>query len=616
MPATMELCCSAGSYGSDCAALDFNFDCDDAVPCIFCDEIFSVMKDEQPLLHHLSVQHKFIIGNVEQVADLRQYILYWGKLRSLNLQDYCVVFNTNSEPGAKAMSETYYLLCSKLAEDNKLRMALGQMKLKYIVEQKEKERNDVDFSRKCIYCSQIVFGGVTNCFRHLTVHHGFSLGNPDNIVYGAQLLDILEEKLHKLLCLFCEKTFKTHRMLREHMRKQQHRSLNPKNKIYDKFYLRNYLRPGTPWEEAKRDLDGESDTESFTSDRVERRRYDEHLWTDWRDDDTLPTTCLFCHYTTSKVRNGLFHHMKLHHKFDFEHITKKFGFYEQVKIVNYTRSCMVERRCMKCQVVFGTLELLQQHLSSSNHYSLPDERVWNLSRYHIPVIENDGLLCHLGDDEMNDAEIARYSSISDVMIVPEDISSHSNSVLNDSRLREEINGAEIGEMFGAVMCLFCRYTASGDYAHTQVYSHMRALHCFDFTEVMSDLSFYSQVKLINYIRYKTAKSECYFCGQVFSRMDTMEEHRVLANHVNLPDPALYEDVRWLRPVLEGDGLLQRLREAGDSDDDDPDCPDSSCQGVVFTEEVHIPPSILSNRAVLEELLENTALHTTIHDTEK
>lgn len=27
--------------------------------------------------------------------------------------------------------------------------------------------------------------------------------------------------------------------------------------------------------------------------------------------------------------------------------------------------------------------------------------------------------------------------------------------------------------------------------------------------------------------------------------------------------------RWLQPVLEGDGLLQRLREAGDSDDEDP-----------------------------------------------
>lgn len=88
------------------------------------------------------------------------------------------------------------------------------------------------------------------------------------------------------------------------------------------------------------------------------------------------------------------------------------------------------------------------------------------------------------------------------MIVPEDIVPLNDSVLRDSRLREEINGMENGEVDGAAMCLFCRYTASGDSAHVQVYSHMQALHCFDFTEVVSGLSFYSQVKLINYIRWK------------------------------------------------------------------------------------------------------------------
>ena len=62
-----------------------------------------------------------------------RYILYWGKLRHLELQDYCVVFNTSSEPGAPAATpspaNTYYLLCNKLQEDLKLRHSLMQMKL-------------------------------------------------------------------------------------------------------------------------------------------------------------------------------------------------------------------------------------------------------------------------------------------------------------------------------------------------------------------------------------------------------------------------------------------------------------------------------------------------------
>lgn len=610
----MESQSAQNGYGSDFASLDLNLDCDDAVPCIFCDEIFNVMEDEQPILHHLSTKHKFVIGNVEQVADLRQYILYWGKLRCLDLRDYCVIFNTNSEPGAKEMSETFYLLCNKLPEDNRLRMTLRQIKLKYLVEQKEKERNDRNFSRKCIYCSQIIVGGMTNCFHHLTFQHGFSLGNPDNIVFGAKLLDILQEKLLKIQCLFCEKTFKTHQLLRTHMRKQQHRSLNPKNKIYDKFYLLNYLRPGIPWEEAKRDLVRENDKESFADDWGERRQHEEQQWDDWQNDDTPSATCLFCQYTT-KVKTRLLQHMKLHHMFDFQDIMKKFSFYEQVKIVNFIRSCMAECRCLKCQLVFASPELLQDHLSQSKHCVLPDQRVWNLSRYHIPVVENDGLLCQLEDGELNDAEATSYSlSENDVPVVPEDILLHSNSVLKDSRLREEINWSESAGIFGAVMCLFCCYTASGDYAHIQVYNHMQALHCFDFTEVMQDLSFYSQVKLINYIRFKTAKSECYVCGKKFIRTYSLEEHRVIANHINLADAHLYEDNRWLQPVLEEDGLLQSLREAGDSDDEDPRHPDSSCHGVVFSERIIVPPSILSDETLRLELLENMDQHFSLSST--
>lgn len=68
---------------------------------------------------------------------------------------------------------------------------------KHVVAQKERECQDVSFSRQCIYCSEVLGGGVTSCFQHLTHQHSFSLGNPDNIVYGAELLDILHEKLKK-----------------------------------------------------------------------------------------------------------------------------------------------------------------------------------------------------------------------------------------------------------------------------------------------------------------------------------------------------------------------------------------------------------------------------------
>jgi len=37
-------------------------------------------------------------------------------------------------------------------------------------------------------------------------------------------------------------------VLKEHMRKKFHKSINPHNKAYDKFYINNYLEPEKTWE--------------------------------------------------------------------------------------------------------------------------------------------------------------------------------------------------------------------------------------------------------------------------------------------------------------------------------------------------------------------------------
>lgn len=92
--------------------------------------------------------------------------------------------------------------------------------------------------------------------------------------------------------------------------------------------------------------------------------------------------------------------------------------------------------------------------------------------------------------------------ISQQVIYPEDLQPHDDSILQDSSLREEITRTEDKEDDLVVKCLFCCYTVPGERAHLQVYSHMRTLHCFDFPEVVSGLSFYTQVKLVNYMRRK------------------------------------------------------------------------------------------------------------------
>ena len=118
-------------------------------------------------------------------------------------------------------------------------------------------------------------------FEHMNELHHFHIGHVDNLVNVHKLLDLLEEKLSRYVrisislvyayvctltlptslvcvfcccwhcycnlgvsrveCIYCEKTFKNHVVLRLHMRKKRHFRLSPRNSEWDQFYLVNYL---------------------------------------------------------------------------------------------------------------------------------------------------------------------------------------------------------------------------------------------------------------------------------------------------------------------------------------------------------------------------------------
>lgn len=68
-------------FGSDLANMSFDFLNNDPVPCILCNEIFTINHDIQILLKHLLEVHKFVIGSPEEIADFRQYVYIFYLIR-------------------------------------------------------------------------------------------------------------------------------------------------------------------------------------------------------------------------------------------------------------------------------------------------------------------------------------------------------------------------------------------------------------------------------------------------------------------------------------------------------------------------------------------------------
>ncbi|KAI1289837.1 Zinc finger protein [Halotydeus destructor] len=337
---------------------------------------------------HLVKEHSLVIANFHDVVDVGRYLRYWkDKFVTMPITEYCSIIKTNCGQDDLEQSEDYYILSPDvLPEDNKLRQQLSIDRLSRVLADQELERSDTTFKRRCLFCKKVFKKNRTNLLDHLLHDHNFSVGLPDNIVYISELLDLIEVKLEKRLCLYCEKTFTSWDVLKEHMRKKQHKLLNPENKEYDRFYLINYLEPGKDW----RNLVGDE--------RGEREFQDDHEWEDWKEDAKLTITCLFCE-KSYETFDELKQHIKTIHNLNFDHLLS-WPFYKKVKFVNYVRRCTHLAKCFYCQQSFSDVSQLYCHLTASDHCSLiPDETLWDATEYFFPTYENDELLHNLEDNE-------------------------------------------------------------------------------------------------------------------------------------------------------------------------------------------------------------------------
>ncbi|GAB1297407.1 Zinc finger protein 277 [Apodemus speciosus] len=430
-----------------------------SVPCIFCEEHFP-MAQQDKLLKHMIIEHKTVIADVKLVADFQRYILYWRKrFTEQPITDFCSVIRINSTAPFEEQ-DNYYLLCDVLPEDRILREELQKQKLKEILDQQQQERNDTSFHGVCMFCSEEFHGNRSVLLNHMAREHAFNIGLPDNIVNCTEFLCTLQKKLDNLQCLYCEKTFRDKNTLKDHMRKKQHRRINPKNREYDRFYVINYLELGKSWEEVQ------------LEDDRELLDLQEDDWSDWQE-YPVSAVCLFCEKQEETI-DKLYVHMKDTHEFDLLRIKQSFihhaalidldfamsirkasntqrsaclcllsteikelNFYQQVKLVNFIRRQVHQCRCYSCRVKFTSKPELRAHMEEAKHTSLlPDRKTWDQLEYYFPTYENDTLLCTLSDSE---SDLTAQEQTENVPIISEDTSRlcalKQSSVLNQLLLQ-------------------------------------------------------------------------------------------------------------------------------------------------------------------------------------
>lgn len=405
--------------------------------CLCCDECFDFLTSKDDYLAHLFLSHRLVIADVEDIADLEKYLKYWANLFQGNaMEQFCTTLLLDQLPdGTPSKNEKYYLLSDILPQDNELRKQLYTARLEDVLKQHQFERTDRTFERECLYCRDVIKGLRAEYLEHLFSKHFLQLGKPENLVFIDELIQIVQDKLENLICLYCEKLFKDRLTLKEHMRKKGHKRINPSMKLYDKFFLINYKNEkpqnvkniknrvsrtklnrsqaqvgnSINWKEVRttRERDGALNSEDSDSD-----------WSDW-DEEKSKLTCLFCIFRAIEF-SVLKNHMKISHDVDFEKETAGLNFYQKVKVVNYIRRQVHTLKCVICNERCKSLEELQDHMTEQKHYGIGSKKQWDQPEYFFPTYEDDGVLCLLDDE--NDFSCEDSS----VVVISEDIKASIN----------------------------------------------------------------------------------------------------------------------------------------------------------------------------------------------
>lgn len=162
-----------------------------------------------------------MIADVNDLADLKEYLIFWRKefnppaesaqktCESL-IPEYCSTLLLKQLPDGTVTNtdEKYYLLSDILPKDKKIREDIKKQVIENALKIYQFERTDENFKRECLYCRSYPGPTRIKYLEHLYEKHFLHLGKPENLVFIDDLIDVIQNKLTSLICVWCERTFK------------------------------------------------------------------------------------------------------------------------------------------------------------------------------------------------------------------------------------------------------------------------------------------------------------------------------------------------------------------------------------------------------------------------
>ena len=253
-----------------------------------------------------------------------------------------------------------------------------------------------------------------------------------------------------------------------------------------------------------------------------------------RRDDSFSRTCLFCRSVINGRAGDFLNHMAKDHNFNVGHPHNLVFINELIDVLEDKLENFI---CFFCEGVFKNRDVLKEHMRKKGHKKI-NPRNTAYDKYYLVNYLEMGKKWNAGGNHEEDELPTGFES---------DSSTEQEATWSDWK----------GDAAGAV-CLFCAVS----YADMdELFTHMTSIHDFDFNHIRNSLklSFYRQVKLVNYIRRQVHLKRCIFCFDSFEDSTALLKHAADEDHMKVPeDTSEWDQPDYYFPTFENDNLLHRL----------------------------------------------------------
>lgn len=246
-----------------------------------------------------------------------------------------------------------------------------------------------------------------------------------------------------------------------------------------------------------------------------------------RTDIKFERECLFCGILIGKNRSNLINHMSQEHNFNIgnaDNIVYFEEFYLKLK------ERFDKFQCLFCNKIFYNTQVLKEHMRKKMHKCIDPKNKEFDKFYLINYLE--------------------YSKVwKDIKIERDE---------NDNVLIDECDDDEINDWDDPIQTYFCLFCDDSFENDEHILEHMIKKHQFDLIQISESqkLSFYNQVKLINYIRRKVYLKTCFICQKVIGSMSKLREHLENVQHIKeFPANELWDQPEYYFSTFEDDNLF-------------------------------------------------------------